>query len=126
MTSDHNSSPVSEVDAAHWQAEVLDAKAPVLVAFLAPWSQACQVIQPVLEAVAASSSSGLKVLKVNADDSVDLGVWYDIQSVPTLLCFVNGQARVRTVGTASKEAILSKIEPFLTGARSEPSSCKPV
>jgi len=52
-------------------------------------------------------------VKLNADDHPDLGAWYDIQSIPTLLCFVNGKVCFRIVGTASKEAILTKLEPLL-------------
>jgi thioredoxin-like negative regulator of GroEL len=52
------------------------------------------------------------VVKVNADDSLDLSLWYDIQSVPTLLYLVQGNPCVRIVGTATKEAILAKLKPF--------------
>ena len=53
------------------------------------------------------------MVKVNADDSLDLSLWYDIQFVPTLLCFVEGNPCLRIVGTASKEAILAKLKPFI-------------
>ena len=49
----------------------------------------------------------MKVVKVNADDSLDLSLWYEIQSVPTLIYFVEGKPCLRIVGTASKEAILN-------------------
>jgi thioredoxin-like negative regulator of GroEL len=52
------------------------------------------------------------VVKVNADDSLDLSLWYDIQSVPTLIFFVAGNPCLRIVGTATKEAILAKLKPF--------------
>lgn len=84
-----------------------------MVAFLAPWSQPCRIFGPVLEEVADACAKTLKVVRLNADSFPDLGVWYNIHSIPTLLCFVNGEVRVRIVGTASKEAILSKLEPLL-------------
>ena len=52
------------------------------------------------------------MVKVNADDSLDLSLLYDIQSVPTLVYFVGGDPRLRIVGTASKEAILAKLQPL--------------
>jgi len=48
---------------------------------------------------------------VNADTNLDLSLWYDVQSIPTLFYFVDGNVRAKIVGTATKEAILSKLEP---------------
>ncbi len=101
-----------EITAADFKAEVLNSEQPVLVEFWAPWSRSCQVFDSVLEDVASACAGKVKVVKINADDGLDLSLWYDIQSVPTLLYFVRGNARVRVVGTASKEAILAKLEPI--------------
>jgi thioredoxin 1 len=54
----------------------------------------------------------VKIVKVNADDNPDLSLWYEVQSIPTLLYFVDGSIRAKVVGTASKEAILAKLEPL--------------
>ena len=106
----------TEIGETNFESEVLKSKQPVIVAFSAPWSQACRVIRSVLDEVATACSGKAKFLRVNVDDHPDLGIWYDIQSIPTLLCFVSGKECVRIVGTASKEAILSKLEPFLPRA----------
>jgi thioredoxin 1 len=100
---------------------VLKSQEPVLVEFWAPWSRPCQILDSVLTEVAAASSGKAKVVKVNADDCIDLSAWYDIQSVPTLVYFVGGEARIRIVGTASKEAILKKLE-LLNGEGTKPVS----
>jgi len=50
------------------------------------------------------------VVSVNADDSLDLSLCYDIQSIPTLLYFVEGILRLQIVGTATKEAIIAKLK----------------
>ena len=100
------------VPPADFKAEVLESKQPVLVEFWAPWSRPCQVFEAVLQELAINCGGNIKIVKVNADDSLDLSLWYDIQAVPTLLCFVDGKLCVRIVGTASKEAILAKVNPF--------------
>jgi thioredoxin 1 len=105
-----------EISEGAFQAEVLDSPQPVLVEFWAPWSRPCQVLDSVLNEIAAVWAGKAKVVKVNADDSIDLSLLYDIQSIPTLIYFVAGKARIRIVGTASKEAILAKLEPFTTTA----------
>ena len=106
----------TEIGETNFESEVLKSKQPVIVAFSAPWSQPCRIIRSVLDEVATACAGRLKVLRVNVDDHPDLGAWYDIQSIPTLLCFVSGKVCVRIVGTASKEAILSKLKPFLPTA----------
>lgn len=100
------------ISAVSFRAEVLDSKQPILVGFSTPWSRACQVMDSVLQELAGACLGKVKVVKVNADDSLDLSLCYDIQSVPTLLYFVGGNPCVRIVGTASKEAILAKLNPF--------------
>jgi len=95
-----------------FKAEVLESNEPVLVEFWAPWSRPCHVSDAVLRELAGACTGKFKVVKVNADDSLDLSLCYDIQSIPTLLYFVRGHPRLRIVGTATKEAILAKLEPF--------------
>lgn len=110
-------SPPSEtraisMPAIEFNMEVLESKLPVLVAFYTLWSRPCQVLGPVLDAVAKHLAGKVKVVKIDADDHLNLSLWYDIQSVPTLLCFCRGDLCFRIVGTASKEAILAKLEPY--------------
>ena len=100
------------IPAVDFKAEVLESKQPVLVEFWAPWSRPCQIFDSVLQELSSACVGKVKVVKVNADDSLDLSLWYDIQSVPTLLYFVRGNPCLRILGTATKEAILAKLKPF--------------
>lgn len=102
--------PIREINEPEFEAEVLKSQQPVLVNFRTAWSQPCRVLGPVLDEVAAQCDGQVKVVKVNADDNFDLGLWYDIQFIPTLLYFINGTERARIVGTASKEAILARLQ----------------
>ncbi len=107
--------PSLKIGEADFKSEVLKSKQPVLVAFLAPWSRPCQVLASTLEEVATAYGDKVKVVKVNADDNPDLSLWYEVQSIPTLLCFVKGTLRAKLVGTATKEAILAKFDACLKG-----------
>ena len=106
------------IPAAKFRSEVLESKQPVLVVFWTPWSRPCQVFDSVLQEVARDWVGKIKVVKVNADEHLDLSLSYEIQSVPTLICFIGGRPCVRIVGTASKEAILEKLKAF-SGDRCE-------
>jgi thioredoxin 1 len=107
-----NGAPIALLGETNFEAEVLRSKQPVLVAFWAPWSRPCLVLDPILQGLARAWIGKARVLKVNADDCLDLSLCYDIQSIPTLLYFVQGEPRLRIVGTATKQAILSKLRPF--------------
>lgn len=106
-----NAAPPVVVPEVNFKAEVLESKQPVLVAFWAPWSRHCQGCVAMLPELARALAGKVKVVKVNADDSLDLSLWYDIRLVPTLLYFVAGNPCVRIVGAATKEAILAKLNP---------------
>jgi thioredoxin 1 len=100
---------ILEVDGADFESEELESDRPVLVAFLAPWSQPCREIKPILETVAVACAERAKVVKINIDKHGALGADYRIDFIPALLCFVSGNERARIVGLASKEEILSKL-----------------
>jgi thioredoxin 1 len=101
---------IVKVGEANFESEVLKSKHPVLAAFLASWSRPCQIIRPVLDEVLTERAGSVKIVEINADDNPDLGLWFDIQSIPTLLYFIDGTLRTKITGTTSKEAILLRLQ----------------
>jgi thioredoxin 1 len=110
---------VQEINESEFEREVLRSRLPVLVGFLAGWSQPCRLVEPVLGEVAEACNGSAKVLKVNIDDNPDLGTWYGIQSVPTVSYFINGTFRGQIVGMASARAILAKLQSLTRDQPSE-------
>lgn len=110
---------VEEINESEFEREVLHSRLPVLVGFLAGWSQPCRLVEPVLEKVAKACSGSARVLKVNVDDNPDLGTWYGIQSVPTVSYFINGTVREQIVGIASTKAFLAKLQSLAREQRGE-------
>ena len=66
-----------------------------------------------LDEIAAEFVDRLKVAHVQLDRSPNLGLWYGIRCIPTVLYFVNGEERIGIFGTTSKEAILSQLKPAI-------------
>jgi thioredoxin 1 len=64
------------VGEANFESQVLQSKGAVLVAFWAPWSKPCHVIDPVLLEVAQNCAGKVEVVKVNADDNPTLSLWF--------------------------------------------------
>jgi len=111
--------PILEINEPDFEEEVLKRKQPILVAFSAAWSRPCQILDSVLVEVAAACAGRVKVVKINADNNPDLSLVLGIQSIPTLLYFADGSLCAKIVGTASKEAILSKIRSVSHGGDSK-------
>jgi thioredoxin 1 len=109
---------IVDVDEGNFQSVVLDSRQPVLVAFLASWSRPCQILGAVLDELASTCAESASIVKVDADNNPDLSMSYDVECIPTLLYFVSGTLRARVVGTATKEAILSRLQNIKAGNQS--------
>jgi thioredoxin 1 len=119
-----NLAPLEEVSEANFKQKVLEHEAPLLVVFWAPWSEPCRIMISVLKRITSTRKS-LSILAANADNNLLLSMGYQIQSIPTLMCFVRGYERDRIIGTASEEAILSKFLPHLESASEPPPASNP-
>ena len=85
--------------------ELLEGGKPVLVDYWAPWCSYCRRIEPVYEKVAAQYEQELEVVKVNIDDEPQLAATEQIDVIPTLVLYRNGQALGSIVAPESKAAI---------------------
>ena len=106
MNPTHTHLSLRFVGEANFESQVLQSRSAVLVAFWAPWSKPCHVIDPVLLEVAQTCAGKVEIVKVNADDNPCLSLRYAVQYIPTILYFQAGQLRGQLVGTVSKDAIL--------------------
>ena len=105
-----------EVNEANFESEVIQSNQPVLVDFWAEWCRPCKMLSPVVDEIALEQAGRVKVAKVNVDSNPELAARFAIQSIPTLLYFVGGEVRDRTVGVQSKRAIAAKLEKLTVAA----------
>jgi len=109
-----NMRPTIEISEANFEAEVLKSSQPVLVEFATGWSLPSMMLDGALDDVAAEFGDHLKVAMVKLDSNRNLGLWYGIRCLPTLLYFSDGEARIGIFGTTSKEVILSQLKPVIS------------
>jgi len=92
----------------NFDAEVLQAKEPVLVDFWAEWCGPCRMIAPIIEEL-ANEIEGVKIGKINVDEQMELASQYKVMTIPTLIVFKDGQPVETSVGVKSKADILKMI-----------------
>ena len=102
--------PTLELTEANFETDVLKSSQPVLVEFATGWSLPSMMLDGAMHEIAAEFVDHLKVARVQLDRSPNLGLWYGIRCLPTMLCFVDGEERIGIFGTTSKEALLSQLK----------------
>lgn len=64
---------------------------PVIVDFWAPWCGPCKTLGPQLEDAVRAAKGAVKMVKVNVDEAQMIAGQLQIQSIPTVYAFFNGQ-----------------------------------
>ncbi len=89
-------------------------KYPLMVVdFWAAWCGPCRAVAPIIEQLAKEYAGRVAFGKLNVDENPLTSGEFEVQSIPTLLIFRNGEAVDGIVGAVPKYQIESKIKAHL-------------
>jgi thioredoxin 1 len=104
---------VTELTESNFEQEVLKSSVPALVDFWAPWCGPCQMMGPILEEASQEWEGKIKICKLNVDEVMSVARDYQIQSIPTMILFENGEPAKRIVGARPKKAFIEEFQSWL-------------
>ena len=86
---------------------------PVLVDFYATWCGPCQMMAPILEQVGASLRDRLQVVKIDTDKYPNLASQYQIEALPTLVLFKDGQPTEKIEGVHQAQQLIQHLSTLV-------------
>jgi thioredoxin 1 len=97
------------MDSKTFEKNIHEDKKTALVEFWAPWCTYCRRIAPAFEKIAEQYASSLLIGQVNIDEEPGLAEQNQVEVIPTLIFYRDGQAAASLVAPDSK----AKIEAFI-------------
>ncbi len=96
-----------------FQELLMSSDVPVLVDFYATWCGPCQVMAPILEQVGGQMKNRLQVVKIDTDKYPGLASEYQIQALPTLVLFKEGQPVERIEGVMQAPDLVQYLQALV-------------
>jgi thioredoxin 1 len=93
--------------------EKIQNHALVVVDCWAPWCGPCNIVAPVIEAMARDYAGRILFGKLNVDENSEIAKQYQVMSIPTLLVFKNARLVDRIVGAMPRQMLEPKITCYL-------------
>ena len=100
---------IEDVDSSTFMEKVIkeSKKTAIIANFWAPWCEPCKQITPILEQLTTQYQGKAKLVKINIDENQQLAQQLNIQSIPTIMAFYEGQPINGFAGLKSPEEIKS-------------------
>ncbi len=101
------------INDSNFKTEVLDAKGLVIVDFFATWCGPCRQMLPIMEELSNELKGQVKIVKMDVDEAPKTPEMFNIQSIPTLIMFKDGELTDKQLGAQSKSDMIKWIDSHL-------------
>jgi thioredoxin 1 len=89
--------------------EIINSPTPVLVDFFATWCGPCKMMAPILDELKKEMGDEVRIIKIDVDQNPQAAAAYNVQGVPTLIIFQNGQNKWRKSGVVDAGTLAKEI-----------------
>ena len=90
--------------------EVINSGKPVLVDFSAEWCGPCKMMAPILKQTKDEVGDQATIIKIDVDKNREAAMQFNIQGVPTLIIFKNGQVKWRQSGVVPANTLVELLK----------------
>ncbi len=97
----------------NFESEVLNSDKPVLVDFWAEWCMPCRMLAPTIDELAGEYEGKVKVGKLDTDSNRDTSLKYNINAIPSVLLFKDGEVVQRFVGVTAKPQFKEELDKLV-------------
>lgn len=89
--------------------EIIHSPVPVMIDAYTEWCGPCKIQSPILKEVANELGDRVRVIKVDVDKNPEIANRYQIQGIPTVMIFKDGNLKYRQAGLHSKTQLMNAL-----------------
>src|SRR3982751_2946970 len=113
MTPGPTGNQVTTVTEQTFEREVMATELPVLVAFLAAWSNPCKLVEPDLVALRHELEGKAKIVRVDVDQSPQIAQEFQLKAIPSFAVVQQGRVVTAKQGMMRRDQLRQLVDPFL-------------
>jgi thioredoxin 1 len=102
-----------ELNQNNFNKEIINSDKLSLIGFWRPGCSSCLNLFPLMSELSKDFKDKINIGVVNIYENQEIAKKYKIPAVPTLIIFINGEAKEKAVGLRSKEILVNKINSLL-------------